>query len=298
MKALFVVNPAAGKGIGLDLIKSFEPIIQERIPYEIVCTGAKGEATEIVRRYTLQDDYLIFAVGGDGTINEVVNGIVGSKSSLAILPTGSGNDFVRSLYEQYTLEELLMALIEGKDQNIDVMQINEKYFLNITSVGLDADVVYNASYYKKKKFIKGDMAYVISLIKTVLGPKGTYAKVMIDGRLVCDESILLLAAANGSFYGGGIHMVPTAKVNDGLVDICLIRETRLRKLLKLVPSLIKAKHTEAKEVEIYHAKEILIEARDGCRVNIDGEIVSSQKIGMKVIPNGIKVRVPYRNLIS
>ncbi|MBP3888289.1 MAG: diacylglycerol kinase family lipid kinase [Cellulosilyticum sp.] len=298
MKALFVVNPAAGKGRGLALIKSFEPIIQEKIPYEIVCTGAKGEATEIVRRYTLQDDYLVFAVGGDGTINEVVNGIVGSKSSLAILPTGSGNDFVRSLYEQYTLEELLIALIEGKDQNIDVMQINERYFLNITSVGLDADVVYNASYYKKKKFIKGDMAYVISLIKTVLGPKGTYAKVMIDGSLVCDESILLLAAANGSFYGGGIHMVPTAKVNDGLADICLIRETRLRKLLKLVPSLIKAKHTEAKEVEIYHAKEILIEARDGCRVNIDGEIVSSQKIGMKVIPNGIKVRVPHRNLIS
>lgn len=298
MKALFVINPVAGKGKGLDLIRSFEPIIKQKIPYQIEFTKEKGEATEIVKKYTSKEDYIVFAVGGDGTINEVVNGMMGTNSSLAILPTGSGNDFVRSIYEQYTLEDLLVELIEGSNQEIDVIRINEKYFLNITSVGLDAEVVYNASCYKKKKFIKGDTAYVISLIKTVLGPKGTYAKVIIDGKEVCDESILLLAVANGSFYGGGIHMVPSAKVNDGLADICLIRETRLRKLLKLVPGLLKAKHTEAKEVEIYHAKEILIETKNGCKVNIDGEIIPADRVHMQMIPNGIKVRVPSKNLIS
>ncbi len=297
MKALFVVNPVAGKGKSLELIKSFEPIIKERIPYKIEFTKKKGEATEIVRRYTSQEDYVVFAVGGDGTINEVVNGMVGTNSSLAIVPTGSGNDFIRSIYDQYTLEELLVALIEGTDKQIDLIQIDEKYFLNIASVGLDAEVVYNASNYKKMKFIKGDMAYIISLIKTVLGPKGTYAKVLIDGKQMCDESILLLAVANGSFYGGGIHMVPSAKVNDGLADVCLIRETRLRKLLKLVPRLLKARHTEAKEVEVYHAKEISIEARDGCKVNIDGEVISAHKINMRMVPEGIKIRLPLRNLI-
>ena len=84
MKALFVVNPVAGKGKSLELIKSFEPIIKERIPYKIEFTKKKGEATEIVRRYTSQEDYVVFAVGGDGTINEVVNGMVGTNSSLAL----------------------------------------------------------------------------------------------------------------------------------------------------------------------------------------------------------------------
>ena len=295
MKALFIINPVAGKGKSEEIIRSFEPMIKGKLPYHIELTKSKGEATEIVKRYTSEEDYIIFAVGGDGTVNEVVNGMVGSDSILAILPTGSGNDFVRSIYDKYTIEELLCDLLDGYDESIDLIRIDEKYFLNISSVGLDAEVVYNANQYKKIKFIKKDLAYVISLFKTILGPKGTRAKVIIDGKQVCDEEILLLAVANGSFYGGGIPMVPTAKINDELADVCLVRETRLRKIAKVLPKVFKAEHIKAKEVELYKAKEVEIEAKEGCRVNIDGEIITSHHLKMNVIPKGIKMRIPSRN---
>lgn len=298
MKALFIVNPIAGKGRGLEFVKSFEPLIRDKMPYHIELTNAKGEATEIAKRYTSQEDYIVFAVGGDGTINEVANGIVGTGSSLAILPTGSGNDFIRSVYDKYTLAELLEELLDGTNESIDVIQINEKYFLNIASLGLDADVVYNARAYKQKKFIKSDMAYIISLVKTLLGPKGTNLTIMVDGKQICDEEVLLLAMANGVFYGGGIPIMPEAKVNDGLVDLCLIRERRITKLIKLIPSLIKATHTKSELVEVYHAKEVFVEAKNGCRVNIDGEIVVANEVHMNIVPNGIQIRVPSRHLVA
>ena len=298
MKALFIINPVAGKGKSEQIIRIFEPMIEGKMPYIIETTKAKGEAAEIVKRYTSQEDYLVFAVGGDGTVNEVVNGMAGTSSSLAILPTGSGNDFVRSLYGKYTIEELLSDLLEGKDEAIDLVKIGKKYFLNISSVGLDAEVVYNANQYKKIRFIKKDMAYVISLFKTVFGPKGTRARVVMDGKEICDEPILLLAVANGAFYGGGIPMVPTAKINDELLEVCLVRETRLRKIIKVLPKVFKAEHINAPEVEIYKAKEIEVEAIDGCKLNIDGEIVKTHKVKMNIVPKGIKMRIPSKNQLG
>lgn len=292
MKALFVINPVAGKGRGLAFIKAFESIIKEHISYEIVVTQAKGEATKIVRDYTAKEDYIVYAVGGDGTINEVANGLVGTKSQLAIIPTGSGNDFVRSIYPKLSNEELLMALLKGKSEKIDLIKADEKYFLNIASVGLDADVVYNATAYKKHPFIKGDMAYILSLFKTIFGPKGTMIRVSIDGKEVCNEKILLLAIANGRFYGGGVLIAPHAKLSDSIANVCLVRECRLLKLLPIVPKLFKATHEEAKEVEVHRAKEIKIEAVDGCRLNIDGEITKTNKVKMEIISNALNIIVP------
>lgn len=297
MKALFIVNPVAGKGKSLEFIKSFEPVIRQKIDYVIEVTTEKGEATEIVRRYTAKEDYIVFAVGGDGTVNEVLNGLVGTSSQLAIIPTGSGNDFVRSIYGKYALSDLLPELLDGINEKIDILQIDEKYFLNIASVGLDADVVYNASYYKKKKFIKGDMAYLISLIKTIFGSKRTKAQIKLDGKEVCREKILLLTMANGEFYGGGIHMMPQAVVNDGIADICLVRDIKLTKILFGLPKLFKAKHGDIDEVEMYRATEVEIEAPEGCRLNIDGEISSAHKVKMHMVPKGISMRLPVRNLV-
>lgn len=292
MKALFVINPVAGKGKGLEFIKAFESMIKEKVDYEMIVTKQEGEATKLVREYTSRADYVVYAVGGDGTINEVVNGLIGSDSKLAIIPTGSGNDFVRSLYPKVSNEELLKALLEGESEAIDLIQADEKYFLNIASVGLDADVVYNAIAFKKYRFIKGDVAYLLSLFKTILGPRGTHIKVTLDGKEACNEKILLLAIANGRFYGGGIPITPHAKLSDAVADVCLIRERRLLKLVPLLPKLFKATHEEAKEVETYHAQQIEIEAAEGCRFNIDGEITKSNKIKMQVIPGALKVIVP------
>lgn len=274
----------AGKGKGLELIHSLEPLIRQKTEYHIEVTTAKGEATNIVRRYTTEENYIVFAVGGDGTVNEVLNGLMGSESSLAIIPTGSGNDFVRSIYCEYTLTDLIPELLDGITEKIDVIKVGEQYSLNITSVGLDAEVVYNASYYKQKKFIKGEMAYLISLIKTLLNPKGTYARVIMDGKEICNEKILLLAIGNGAYYGGGIHMIPQAVVNDALSDVCLIRTISFRKILIALPKLFKARHGEVEEVEMYQAKTIEIETPSGCKINVDGEVSTITQTKIITLP--------------
>jgi len=292
MKYLFIVNPVAGKGQGLNYIKEIENLFIEDQEYHIEVTKRKGHATEIAREYSSKEDYVIYAVGGDGTVNEVVNGMVGSNSTLVIIPTGSGNDFLRTIDSNYKRKDFLHKLIEGDTKLVDIIKINEKYFLNIASVGLDADIVYNAMAFKKMKFIKKDMAYILSICKTIFGKKGITIKVKLDGSEISDKKVLFLAVANGKFYGGGVPITPNAEIDDGLADVCLVENLNLLKIFRLLPKLVKAKHTEAKEVEIYRAKDIEVESDNLFRVNIDGEIVEMDKLNMEVIPKGIKLIVP------
>ena len=292
MKSLFIINPAAGKKKGLEFIKAFEEEIKGKTEYVIEVTQGKGEATAIARKYSQQDDYIIYAVGGDGTVNEVVNGMAGSNSVLAILPTGSGNDMVRSLYPSCSNEELLRKLLEGTIKPIDLYKVEDKYFLNIASVGLDADIVFNADKYKQKAYIKGELAYLISLFKTLLGPKGVEAQVYFDDQKVYDGRFLLLTVSNGKYYGGGIPITPHAIIDDGLPDVCFIKETRLSKLMPVLPKVFRSAHEEADIVEVYHPKKVELVGGQNFRANIDGEIWETDHISMQVLPQGIKVLVP------
>lgn len=292
MKHLFVVNPAAGKGEALQYVEQIKPLLEGRVDYKIEITKFEGEATNIVKKYTEQEECIVYAVGGDGTINEVVNGMVGSNSTLAIVPAGSGNDFIRTIYPGYDKENLLSKLLRGKKESIDLVQINGKYFLNIASVGIDAEVVFNATQFKKIKYIKGDFAYIMSIFKTLFNHRSNRLKVQIDGKETCNKEVLLLAVANGKFYGGGIPIAPNASVNDARADIYLVKDLKLLKILWVLPKLFRAKHHEIKELETYRARAIKIESDNLFKLNIDGEIVLTNQVEMQVIPQAIQVVIP------
>ncbi|MGL4344034.1 MAG: diacylglycerol/lipid kinase family protein [Cellulosilyticaceae bacterium] len=292
MKHLFIVNPVAGKGKGMAYIEEIKPLLEGRLDYHIEVTKGEGDATEIARAYTQKETCIVYAVGGDGTINEVVNGMVGTQSALAIVPTGSGNDFIRTIYPNCAKEELLYKLLKGRIETIDLVRINHKYFLNIASVGIDAEVVFNATEFKKMKYIKGDMAYIISIFKTLLKHKSVQLKIKIDGEFACDQKILLATVANGKFYGGGIQIAPEALVNDAKVDIYLVEDLKFLKILSVLPKLFRAKHHEIKEVKMYRAAEVAIESEQLFKLNIDGEITTTNQVEMQVMPQAIQVVVP------
>ncbi|MDT8717410.1 diacylglycerol kinase family lipid kinase [Clostridium sp. 19966] len=292
MKYLFIVNPKAGKGRGLQYIENIKHIIDNKIDYRIEVTNKSGHATEIARKYSHDEEYIICSVGGDGTLNEVVNGMAGGKSTLAIIPTGSGNDFVRTIYPKYILKDLFSKVICGDTKLVDLIKINEKYFLNIASVGLDADVAYNAIKFKKNKFISGSMAYMLSVFKTLLNKRGTWVKLNIDGTQYDYKKLLLIAISNGKSYGGGIHITPQAEVDDGFADICMIENLRLLRIFRMMPKLFRAQHLQVKEVKMYKAQEIEIEGRSEFKVNVDGEIVSASNIKIQVIPKALKIIIP------
>jgi len=293
MKNLFIINPVAGKGRSLeyiDKIKNYFDDLQEE--YIIEITEYKDHAIEIAKEYTSKDTYRVFAVGGDGTINEVLNGLIGSDSVLCVIPTGTGNDFVRTLYKDKEIEDVLDSLISGQEHYIDLAKSNDRYFINIASVGFDAEVVYNARMFKNRRFIPSSFAYILSVIYTAFNFKSINMTIKI-GEQYIKESTFLLAACNGKCYGGGVMIAPKADMKDGLLDICVIRRPGLFTLLKSIPKALKGELEDIEEVNYYSGKKIIVEGDREFILNADGELFRQTQAEFELIENGMKVVIPF-----
>ncbi len=292
MKHVFIINPTAGKGKALGLV----PIIRDYFKgkpdkYVIKITEYPGHATEIAREYANSETCRIYSIGGDGTVNEIVNGMAGTKASLGVIPAGSGNDFIRSIHGEYQSSDIVADTIRGQERSIDLARANGKYFINISSIGFDADVVYNAQKFKRLPYIPGSMAYLFSLIYTIFKNKISEVKVTIDDQEI-SLKILLATVANGRFYGGGMLPAPAAALDDGLLDICLVREVNRLKILTLFPKYMKGEHGEIEYVSFKRAKKIKIESKETIALNIDGEILTGQEIEFEILKGAINVIYP------
>lgn len=292
MKHLFIINPKAGKGKSIDIISEIKEIFKDTSEQCVIeITKEPGHATDLVRNYVSKENYRVYAVGGDGTLNEVLNGMVNSESCLGVIPSGSGNDFIRSIFEKYSSNNILRNTINGKIEVIDLAKIDGRYFINISSVGIDAEVVNNAKNIKRYPFISGKMAYILSVFITIFKYKYKDIQLDIDGTQITLKSTLL-ALANGKYYGGGMKVAPYADLQDGLLDVCVINKLSKFKMLILFPKLIKGKHNEIKEVSFYKGRKVSIRAKEEVDLNIDGEITKRGKINLEIIPQGIKFIVP------
>lgn len=292
MKHLFIINPKAGKGKALEIIPEIKKIFKEiEGEFIIEITERPGHATELVENYVKEENYRVYAVGGDGTLNEVLNGMVNSSSCLGVIPNGSGNDFVRSIYEKTAFKNMLKSTILGKTKQIDVVKINDRYFINISSIGIDAEVVCNARKLKSLPLISGGLAYILGVFITIFKYKCRYIQLKIDDKEI-ESTITLLAMANGKYYGGGMKVAPYADLEDGILDLCIINKLSRIRMLTLFPKLIKGNHEEIKEVSFYKGRKITLSSKEEIAVNIDGEIIKSQQIQCNIIPQGIKVIIP------
>lgn len=295
MKHLFIINPVAGKGKTLRLIPVIEKVFyNKKEDYAIEVTKYVGHATEIAKKYSSEEVYRIYSVGGDGTLNEVLNGMINTKSSLAVIPSGSGNDFIKSIYKfnkKDAIEDILLKTINGNEEVIDLGKVNNRYFLNISSVGFDAEVAYNSIKFKKLPLINGTAAYFLGLLITVFKYKSYDLSIDIDSSSF-NLSSLLVAVANGRYYGGGINVAPKANLNDGYFDICLIKRVGRLKILRLFPKVIKGTHESIKEVNFKSGKVVRINSEQDLAFNIDGEIIRGKEAEFQIIKHGVQVVIP------
>jgi YegS/Rv2252/BmrU family lipid kinase len=269
-RILFILNPVAGGGKA----KGLRTLIEETMDkhnreYTLKLTTKPGDGIKIAED---SDGYdIIVAVGGDGTVNEVSRGLINiGKGTLGIIPGGTGNDLAKSLNISLDPKEALETLCRGLKRDIDIGNVNGSNFLNIASVGFDAEVVINNVEIKKR--IKGRISYAISVIYTLFNFKMKRIKINIDGK-VLDEEIMLLAVGNGKYYGGGMKILPKAKIDDGYFDICIISGIGKIKTLFLFPSIFKGNHVKYdKYVRIFKAKTVKIDVEDGIYLNIDGDV--------------------------
>lgn len=295
MKHLFIINPAAGKGKTLKLIPIIEKIFNEKNEeYKIEVTKYVGHATELAKNYSELENYRIYSVGGDGTLNEVLNGMVNTQSSLAVIPSGSGNDFIKSIYKyskKEEIEKILIKTINGNEHAIDLGKVNNRYFLNIASVGFDAEVASNSIKFKKLPLINGTIAYILGILITVFKYKSYNLNIEVDGNKFLIKA-LLIAVANGKYYGGGINVTPKAKLNDGLFDICIIETVGRLKILGLFPKVIRGTHENIKQVSFNNGQFVKIHSNETMAFNIDGEIISGNDAEFQVIKDGINIVIP------
>lgn len=271
-KILFIINPTAGSGKASNTQSGIvEAMDKSGLEYDIKVTEQPGHATELAKCAAGRYDTVV-AVGGDGTIKEVVKGIVFTDVKLGIIPAGTGNDAVKSLEIPKDFDEAIARIINGHETTVDVGYAGDSIFLNVLSIGFDAEVVKNTD--KIKTHIRGSLAYYLGLVMAFAKYKMKSVGIKSNDGEFFGE-VLLAAVGNGSYYGGGFRILPPADMSDGLLDVVIGKKMSKLAIVSIFIELLKGKHLDNKEKVIYfRTNRLTLIPDDYIELNIDGEITT------------------------
>jgi len=298
VKHVFVVNPAAGKGKVLELIKpKIEAVCkQDDLDYAIHVTTGPYEGMDYVRQMASSGARLRFyACGGDGTIYEVVNGMWDAPNAeFAAIPLGSGNDFVR-LFGGKELFLELEKVVHGDVVTLDIIRCGDQIAVNQCSMGFDAEVCAKQASYKKLPGMPGDAAYIAAIFGCVLRRTLGYPfQIEIDGKKIDNGEMMLCVAGNSRWYGGGFMAAPRAMPDDGLLDIVMIEKkgNRFKLLLDIFPKLRKGEHLDYPLTKFIRGKEVHIKSAEPAAVNVDGETKYVTEATFTLLEQAIRFVIP------
>jgi len=206
---------------------------------------------------------------------------------LGVISCGSGNDWQRTLGHRNDAEACLNALISGNVRPIDIIRVNGMACVNIGNMGLDARIVQNAA--KFKKFF-GKNAYTVSAVISILEHKNISIKLQIDDGPVVDMGITLAAVCNGQYYGGNMRITPSAKIDDGLITLCLVKAMKWYKLFPLFPIMLLEKHTGLKVIQYIECKKVAITTETSFTLCLDGNLFpDTKKAEFEILPGALTV---------
>jgi YegS/Rv2252/BmrU family lipid kinase len=300
LKTELIVNLTAGGGKPHKHLNTVLKYLKENgLNFKVCITSHQGEAAELAQKAADNGAELIVSVGGDGTVNEIVNGIMKSKNdpSLGIIPLGWANDFIKSTDIPSDIIEACKILVRGKIKKIDIGVVNSQiYFANICGVGFDAEVALLANQMKSKHpnlRILSAFVYVFATVKKLLSPFSYHdVKIKFDGQEI-HSKILFIAISNGKIYGGRFKITPEAILDDGLLEICLVEEMGRFKYLSIIPKVFKGTHASIKGIKFYRAKEVVIESSEPVLAQVSGEVIEGQKnYIITLLPKSLKLIVP------
>lgn len=315
MNFLFIVNPKARnkscEGWLRQEILSLDSQFLKENHIEVKLTEYAGHAEKIAKEAAdIGEPIRIYACGGDGTLNEVVNGLYGyDNAEIGIVPSGTGNDFVKTMSENMGMPQNnidaffnMKAQLLGDSYFTDLLQVNDKYSINVICAGFDAEVGAGVHDFSILPFVKGSMAYKLSVVRGIISKMKHDFTIIADGKEIKDNSeYLLTVAANGRYYGGCYNCTPKADLNDGYIDflrVCKISRIRFMKLIGLYE-----KGTHLEEIpdicKLLRCKTLQICAEHPINLNIDGEILTVSNPVIKVIKDAVKIIYPMvKNKLS
>lgn len=289
----FIVNPTAGRGRTGKLVDDLHRVLKDRgIEYDLVLTRQAGHGQELAEKASSEGWPVVVAVGGDGTMNEVLNGImVGNRATaLGVMPTGTGNDLARTLGIPLDFAGAVDRLLAGQSRTIDVGRDNDGFFSIVCGLGFAADVMHHVNTHHAP-WLRGPLAIAAGVISVVNTLHPTRFRVEIDGKS-WDSDLVAVFVLNTRFTGGGMMVSPQAAPDDGLLDVVLIRKISRLALLGLLPKVYSGKHLGHPCVEIYHARRVSFTPDPDVRMikMFDGNIQGMAPLTAELLPSVLTVR--------
>ena len=298
MKHLFVVNPVAGKSKPEDKIRLIHEAVG-RMPdaagkFEIYVTGEPLDAVGKIRAEAeTTDDLRVYACGGDGTLNECVNGAAGlSNVAVTHFPCGTGNDFIRTFGDEKARFFDLAELMNGEIRPLDIIKCNDRYAINICSLGIDARVGPDVHKYSGLPLVGGAGGYVVSLAANYIKGVRQQMTVSVEG-MTCGPELNLVCVCNGRFYGGGFNPTNDARPDDGLMDVLIASGVGRVKLLGVVGAYARGKYRQYPQYITYvRTTHLEIACQRSEVINLDGEAEHARRVSLDLVPGGVNFICP------
>ncbi len=283
-----IVNPQGGKGKSLKALKVVTEILnQNNVSFTVHHTERIGHATEITKELSKVPNTKIIVMGGDGSINEVLNGIENFENvTLGFIPCGTGNDFIGTSGHPLDFKEALNLILDGEVGYIDYIQLGNKRCMNVLGAGMDVDVLLR---YESMKFFKGKLKYYMSLFGTLLHARFHKLRITVDNGEPMERSVFMTGIGNGRCIGGGMPICPNAKINDGKLQVVIINEIKKHKIIGALLGFLKGKHVNKPYTEVFDAQQVKVEVLDDSKFEMDGEIFDDKDITCQVVSNKLKV---------
>ena len=276
MKHIFIINTIAGRGKYAELLPKIEKVCkEENLQYEIRYITKELSGKEIALEYKNEEN-IIYSVGGDGTLTRVLQGIVGTKNKLGVIPSGSGNDTYRTI-----------KMLPQGESAIDIAKINDTYFINVACTGLDAEVGNNVEVLRKTK-IPTSQLYNASIIYTFVKYKFKKIKIITNVKKI-EDSYSILSICNGGYYGGGFNIAPKSEMTDGLLDIYYVEKMPKIKIIPLLLKLKKGKHEGKRRIHKFRTNHLELDLEEEITFNIDGERLTDKHFIIDILPKTITI---------
>jgi diacylglycerol kinase (ATP) len=306
-KTVFLVNPASDNGV----TGKRWPSLANRAAHlglegETLFSERPGHLIELAGRAACEGAGLVVAVGGDGTLNEVVNGLVGATSTteLATIPIGTGLDFVRTYGIPTRFDDAVRVAREGRVRVVDVGRVSyrawdgseaERYVVNVGSVGMSAAVARRAN--GMSKVLGGRATFFYALVRVFLEWKNTVVTVQLEGVDGAGEAhregrMHDVVVANGQYHGGAMWLAPGARPDDGLFDVLLIGDVTKLDFITTAPKIYRGTHLSHPKVELVRSRVAVVDAPERLPIELDGEQVGTTPARFEVVPAALRVRVP------
>ena len=285
MKYIYLVNRFNFKDKTAQIVDQLKKTSEEfGRSYEIIVSDTRQEALSLKDRFKDSGD-IVTAIGGDGSVNHILNQIVGTKNILSYIPIGTGNDFYRA-----NLEDL-----EDGVHDVDIIRINERYFINVACFGIDADIA-NDEKFIHNRFIPESMRYNAGVVYHFLTYKPRKMKIEC-GDQVIEKELTTAVVGNAKYYGGGYNVSPKGKIDDGVMEILLVDKLNKVKMASIILSMKNAGHLKNPALHTLTGDRVVISSDEVFGANIDGETLKAKRFELEMIPKGMKLEFD-RNFIE